>query len=133
MNDIDFGQLIDAMWNDTLEWRQLDRQIRDMNKRLSAWRRGTPAGRVTYRATQKAAFEMLVTMQTIYAVMERAKPEPAQLPALPEPSPVAYGLDAVILEPCGNEISTPRWIGWDHIHASPDIPNVGMSFDVAAA
>jgi hypothetical protein len=82
--DTDFAKLVNAMFNDTYAWRDLDKQIRTMNKKLAQWRRARVDRGATYRLTQRAAFEVSVTMQTIYGNVE--KPRIAESISQPQPA-----------------------------------------------
>lgn len=88
MFDLDFAKLVCAMWNEESSWRDLDNQIRTMNKRLATWRKAHKEyGGATHWLTQRTAFEVMVTMQTIYALVERPRAIPAAVEPRPQPEP----------------------------------------------
>jgi hypothetical protein len=78
-HNTDFAKLVSAMFHDTREWRDLDQQIRTMNKKLSQWRKARYEG-ATFRLTQRAAVEVWVAMQVCYGIVEKPG---ATLPAAP--------------------------------------------------
>lgn len=80
----DFAKLVNAMWHGDNVWRDLDNQIRTMNKRLAVWRRAAKEYGVSYEMTQRTAYEVLVTMQAIYGAVEKSLA--AATPAEPQPA-----------------------------------------------
>ena len=79
--DTNFAKLVNAMWHGDNVWRDLDNQIRTMNKRLAVWRRAAKEYGISYEMTQRTAYEVLVTMQAIYGAVEKP------LAAAPEAAP----------------------------------------------
>lgn len=83
--DIDFSKLTNAMFTDSPTWRELDGQIRAMNKRLAQWRRARLDRGATYSLTQRTAFEVLVTMQAIYGTVEKPRAIASAIDPPPRP------------------------------------------------
>ena len=120
--DTDFAKLVNAMFNDTYAWRDLDKQIRTMNKKLSQWRRARVDRGATYRLTQRAAFEVIVTMQTIYGNVEKpriAESSPQPQPAVATPLRVVGEQDGVWIDYDGSIGAAMIWRG-EQIVATAD-------------
>jgi hypothetical protein len=122
--DTNFSKLVNAMWHGDNVWRDLDNQIRTMNKRLAVWRRAAKEYGISYEMKQRTAYEVLVTMQAIYGAVE--KPLAAAPAAVPQPA-IATSLrvigeqDGVWIEYDGSIGAAMIWQG-ELIVAASDNP-----------
>lgn len=125
MFDVDFAKLVNAMWNDQSSWRDLDNQIRTMNRRLASWRQAHKQyGGATHWLTQRTAFEVMVTMQTIYGIVEKPRAIPAAVKAAPQPEPPPPPRevgehDGLMLDDDGAVVAGMLYWSDDEIFAAP--------------
>ena len=131
--DIEFSRLVNVMWNGTREWHDIDRHIRQMNKKLAQWRRAGVERGVTWAVTQRTAFELIMAMQAVNAIVQRPPaaapaPEPVALPLLawpPSPDLIRDGGNGVVMTGAFDYVA-------DQLFAAPEHPG-GLVLDVSAA
>jgi hypothetical protein len=136
MFDVDFAKLVHAMWNDQSSWRDLDNQIRTMNRRLASWRQAHKQyGGATHWLTQRTAFEVMVTMQTIYGLIKKPRAIAAAVepPPRPEPQPVVGERDGLLALQDGTVEAGMMYYTYEPIVASPDDTGVEVIHVSAAA
>jgi ABC-type enterobactin transport system permease subunit len=120
--DTNFAKLVNAMWHGDNVWRDVDNQIRTMNKRLAVWRRAAKEYGISYEMTQRTAYEVLVTMQAIYGAVEKplaTAAEAAPQPAIATTLRVVGEQDGVWLEHDGSIGAAMIWRG-EQIVATAD-------------
>lgn len=132
--EIDFGKLVTAMFDDDRSWRDLDNQIRTMNKKLAQWRRARLDRGATYTLTQRTAFEVLVAMQAIYCTVEKP---PVRRPAIEHagpPEPAADPMDGQLwVYEDGALVAAVFGQGGHEVVAAPAGGVAGTLIEVSAA